>query len=217
MTPKKISEKRLKKIWAQVPPNYYDEGIAKNIFQKIWHGQKLKQILKILPKDSTKILDIGCSSGVLTAQIAKYLPKSKVTGLDSYDKAITFARSKYPQITFVVADAHKLLFKDKSFDLIICTETLEHVIDPQKVLGEMKRVLKKNGKAIISMDSGSFLFRIAWVVWTKTKGRVWQDAHLHEFNARILEDLIKESGFIIRKKNISHFGMAINFLATVKN
>ena len=213
MTPKKISEKRLKRIWAQVPANYYDEGIKKNIFQKIWHGTKLAQILKILPKDAEKILDIGCSSGVLTAQIAKALPKSRITGLDSYDKAIIFARAKYPKITFVVADAHKLPFGNKSFDLIICTETLEHVIDPGKVLSEMQRVLKKNGRAIISMDSGSLLFRSAWYFWTKTKGKVWKDAHLHEFNAQILEDLIKKSKFRITKKISSHLGMAVTFLA----
>lgn len=213
MTPKKISEKRLKKIWAQVPADYYDEGIKKNMLQKIWHGTKLRQILKILPKDAEKILDIGCSSGVLTAQIAKALPKSKVTGLDSYDKAIIFARAKYPKITFVVADAHKLPFGNKSFDLIICTETLEHVIDPGKVLSEMQRVLKKNGRAIISMDSGSLLFRSAWYFWTKTKGKVWKDAHLHEFNAQILEDLIIRSKFRIKKKIFSHLGMAITFLA----
>ncbi len=213
INPNRISQKQLQKIWAQVPADYYDEGIKKNILQKIWHGQKLAKILKILPKDAKTILDVGCSSGVLTAQIAKVLPKSKITGLDSYTKAITFARSKYPQIAFIVADAHKLPFKNNSFDLIICTETLEHVIDPKKVLSEMRRVLKKHGLAIISMDSGSLLFRSVWYFWTKTKGKVWHNAHLHEFNARLLEDLIKKSGFKIKKKLPSHLGMAVTFLA----
>lgn len=208
-----ISPRRLEKIWAQVPADYYDKGIKKNIFQKIWHGQKLKQILKILPKDSEKILDVGCSSGVLTAQIAKALPRSKVTGLDSYDKAIIFAKSKYPNVSFITADAHKLPFKNNSFDLVICTETLEHVIDPKGALLEMRRVLKNTGYAIISMDSGSILFRWVWYFWTKTKGRVWQNAHLHEFNAQILEDLIKNSGLKIKKRNYSHLGMAVTFLA----
>lgn len=216
----KIGGKRLKEIWAQVPPDYYDQGISKNLLQKLWHTQKLNQVIKLLPKQkrgkTIKVLDIGCSSAVLTNEIAKTLKKSQVTGLDSYKAAIQFARLKYPHINFVAADAHKLPFKDKSFDLVICTETLEHVINPKKTLEEMKRVLKKDGRGIISMDSGSPLFHLIWHIWTKTKGRVWQNAHLHEFSTTLLEDLIKDAGFRISKKNTSHLGMAVTFLAIPK-
>ena len=210
--PNHLTKHRLQQIWKQVPPNYYDQGIENNILQKLWHIKKLSQVLNLLPKNAKKVLDIGCSSGVLTAQVASALPKSKVTGLDSYKDAIDFAQKKYPHIDFICADAHKLPFKNNAFDLIICTETLEHVIDPRKTLLEMKRVLKENGHAIISMDSGSPLFRIVWFFWTKTKGRVWQNAHLHEFNAQILENLIRQTDFKIKKKNTSHLGMAVIFL-----
>lgn len=215
--PNHISKKRLREIWTQVPPDYYDQGIKKNILQKLWHTQKLAQVLTLLPKDTKKILDIGCSSAILTAEVAKARPKSQITGLDSYNAAIDFARKKYPHISFVVADAHHLPFPDQSFNLVICTETLEHVTDPTRVLDEMRRILTKNGRAIISMDSGSFLFKIIWYFWTKTRGRVWQNAHLHEFNARILEDLIRQSRFRIAKKNISHLGMAVTFLTVPRH
>lgn len=215
--PNHLPQKTLEKIWAQVPPDYYDTGIKKNLLQKLWHSRKLDQVLKILPQDSRHVLDIGCSSGLLTAALAEALPEGKITGLDSYKDAIKFAKVKYPHIEFVVADAHKLPFKNKTFDLIICTETLEHLINPKQALLEMKRVLKKNGRAIISMDSGNFLFRSVWFFWTKTKGRVWQDAHLHEFNAKILENLIKKTGFKIKKKLNSHLGMAVTFLIKPKS
>lgn len=214
--PNHLPKKILKKIWAQVPPDYYDIGIEKNLFQKLWHTHKLSQVLKILPPKSLRVLDVGCSSAVLTAQIADALPDSIITGLDSYKEAIKFAKAKYPHIQFVTADAHRLPFTNNTFDLVICTETLEHLVDPKQALFEMKRVLKKNGKAIISMDSGSFLFRTIWYFWTKTKGRVWQDAHLHEFNSNILEKLIKQSGFKINKKIYSHLGMSVTFLVQPK-
>lgn len=216
MKPNRLSQKKLQSIWAQVPANYYDLGIAKNPLQRAWHTQKISQVAKLLPKDPKKVLDVGCSSGVLTAEIAKALPQSKVTGLDSYRKAIVFAQTKYPHIAFIVGDAHKLPFKNKVFDLVICTETLEHLVDPAKALGQIRRVLVPRGCAIISMDSGSLLFKIIWFFWTKTRGRVWRDAHLHEFNAKILEDLIKNAGFKITKKTTSHLGMAVTFCATPK-
>lgn len=213
----KISRKKLKDIWSQVPPDYYDRG---NFLQKLWHSRKLNQVIKLLPKPdghhSLKVLDIGCNSGLLTHEVSKVLTKSKITGLDSYKSAIDFARSKYPHIDFVVADAHKLPFNNKSLDLVICTETLEHVVDPKKSLEEMVRVLKTDARAIISMDSGSPLFHIIWQVWTKGRGKVWQNAHLHEFNAKILEQLIRGSGFKIQKKIKSHLGMAVTFLVIPK-
>ncbi len=215
----KISSRRLQAIWAQVPPDYYDRGIDKNLLQKLWHKRKLAQVLKLLPKQkkgTAKVLDIGCSSAILTNEISRTLKKSKVTGLDSYKAAIVFARSKYPHIKFVIGDAHKLPFKNRAFDIIICTETLEHVVDPAKSIQEMRRVLKADGQTIISMDSGSLLFHLIWHLWIKTKGRVWQDAHLHEFNAKLLEKLIKENGFRISKKITSHLGMSVTFLAVPK-
>lgn len=217
--PNKLPQKKLQEIWAQVPANYYDQGIKNNLFQKIWHGHKLAEVIKLLPKNPKKtirVLDVGCSSAVLTAEIAKKLPKSKVTGLDSYKKAVDFAKKKYPHLSFITADAHKLPFQNKTFDIVICTETLEHVIDPKKVLMEIKRVLKKDGGAIISMDSGNLMFRVIWYFWTKTKGKVWENAHLHEFSAKLLEELIKETGFKIKKRNISHLGMSVTFLSTHK-
>lgn len=215
LKPNHISKNKLQQIWHQVPPDYYDQGIKSNILQKLWHTKKLKEVLKLLPLDSKKVLDIGCSSGVLTAEVAKLLKGGKIIGLDSYQGAITFAQKKYPHIEFKCADAHKLPYDDKVFDLVICTETLEHVVDPKKTLLEMKRVLKTNGRAIISMDSGNLMFRTIWYFWTKTKGRVWQNAHLHEFNSQILANMIKEVGFKIKKKNTSHLGMAVIFLAEV--
>jgi len=213
----KVPRKRLAEIWAQVPPDYYDRGISKNIFQKLWHTKKLEDVINLLPKDTKKVLDVGCSSAVLTAEIAKKLPKSKVVGIDSYKNAIDFARTKYPNLELIVADAHKLPFENKAFDLVICTETLEHVTDPKKCLEEIKRVLRKQGKGIISMDSGSLLFKTIWFFWTKTKGRVWENAHLHEFNAKVLENLIKEAGFRINRKIYSHLGMAVTFLVSPKS
>ncbi len=215
--PNQLSKKKLQQIWAQVPADYYDQGIQNNLLQKLWHTQKLNQILKLLPANPKKVLDVGCSSAVLTASIAETLPESRVVGLDSYKDAIDFARSKYPHIKFAVADAHRLPFKKNSFDLIICTETLEHLINPKQALMEIKRVLNNKGVAIISMDTGSLMFRIIWYFWTKTKGKVWENAHLHEFNSKILEELIKEAGFKIKKKIYSHLGMAITFLAQTKS
>ncbi len=50
----------------------------------------------------------------------------------------------------VVADAHKLPFGDASFETVVCSEMLEHADNPQKVIDEIKRVLKPGGRVVLT-------------------------------------------------------------------
>ncbi len=206
-----MKRKELEKIWFQVPPNYYERGIARNLFQKLWHTRKWMVIKKMMDGNPGKVLDIGCASGWMTAKIARTLAKTEVTGLDVSEKMIKYAKTKHRKIIFICADAHQLPFRNKSFDLIICSETLEHVIDPLAVLLEIKRCLSPGGQVIISLDSGSGLFNLVWFFWLKTKGKVWQGAHLHSFNRKKLRRLFKKAAFQIEEEQVSHLGMSVAF------
>ena len=210
---KKTGQDPLYEVWNQVPVDYYQEGVEKSFLQRLWHKKKLSLATSILKeKDFKKCLDIGCASGYMVSEIARNFPDSKYFGVDSFDKVIEFGKKKYPHIKFKVANAEKLPFKDEEFDLLICYETIEHITKPITALREMKRVLKKNGKLILTMDSGSLLFRIVWYVWENTKGKVWKGAHLHPFHHQELEELIKKAGFKINQKIFSHLGMEVTFI-----
>ncbi len=148
----------------------------------------------------------------MTNRISEIFSDSKIYAIDVYGKAIAYAKKNYPHITFINADAHRLPFKNNYFDLVISYETIEHVVDPLKILKEIKRVLKKDGLAIVAMDSGNWLFRIVWWVSEKTISSVWQGAHLHPFKHTELEKVIKISGLKIIKKHFSHLGMEVSFL-----
>ncbi len=200
-------------IWSQVPVDYYQVGIRNNFFQKIWHTRKIflaKQIIKKLQFSSC--LDVGCASGYMVAQVAKEFPNAKYFGVDIYDKAIEYAKTKYPNIKFKIASSEKLPFKNETFDLILFYETIEHVRNPKNTLKEIQRVLKKNGTLILTMDSGSFLFRVIWWIWENTTGKVWRGAHLHPFTHKGLEKLIVYSKYKIKRKFFSHLGMEVTFV-----
>lgn len=199
-------------IWNKVPVDYYQKGVRRNFLQWIWHNSKInlaKRIIKDL--DYQNCLDIGCASGFMLSKIAEF-KKASYVGVDIYDKAINYAKKRYPHISFKKASASKLPFKDNSFDLILCYETIEHVEDPQSCLKEAKRVLRKNGIFILTMDSGSLLFRIVWWFWENSKGQVWQGAHLHPFHHNELEELIKKAGFSVQDKIFSFLDMEVTFV-----
>lgn len=208
-----IKNHHLYNVWNQVPVNYYQQGVKKNLFQYLWHTHKIKLAKHILSQlEFNNCLDVGCASGYMVSQIANIFPKTKYFGIDIYDKAIDYAKKTYPQINFKVATADKLPFKENTFDIILFYETIEHVENPEKCLKEIRRVLRKDGTLILTMDSGSLLFRLVWIVWENSKGKIWQGAHLHPFHHTQLEQLIQSSGFKIRKKIFSFFGMKVTFI-----
>jgi len=211
-----IDDKHLHVI-KQVPVDYYQKGIRKNVFQRIWHNNKLKIVLRFIPGSPKTILDVGCASGWFISNISKKFPKSKCFGIDIYDKGIKFANKIYPKIEFKVADAHKIPYKKNTFDLVICTEVLEHLDSPKSAILEIKRVLKKDGLAIIELDSGNLLFSIVWYIWRKFWGKVWNGSHLHSFNVAKLEQMILSCGFKILKRQRFNFGMAMVFLIKNEN
>ncbi len=209
----KFTHEELETIWQTPPVDYYQKGVKKNVLQRIWHKGKLAAVTSLTKDNPKKILDVGCASGWFLHEISKKFSKTKCIGIDTYKEAILYGKKRYKNLTLVHADCHKIPFPPESFDLVICTEVLEHVLDPKKVVEEIKRVLKPDGIAVIEMDSGNFLFRIIWYWWTTMRNGVWKDAHIHPFTAKKLENIIKKGGLKILQKKIFNLTMAVAFQA----
>jgi len=167
-----------------------------------------EKLLEYSGKDKVA-LDIGCADGTTTAQIAHFLPKAQITGLDYYKEAIVFARKANPKIEFVLGDAHRLPFGNKSFDAVTIIETLEHLKNPQGVLEEIHRVLKKNGNLVIGQDTDSALFKLIWFFWTRWKGSVWTNSHISCMRPKKLLALVKKTGFEVQNFTLINLGTEI--------
>jgi SAM-dependent methyltransferase len=98
---------------------------------------------------SRRVLDTACGEGYGTALLAAAGARS-ATGLDVDERTVVHARSRHPGPVFAVGDVRKLPFADESFDLVVCFETIEHVPDPERVLGELHRVMADDGLLLVS-------------------------------------------------------------------
>ena len=92
------------------------------------------------------VLDIGCGSGGDASLIAQVAQRVVAADIEKSGDWPMFAEKK---ITFVVADAHQLPYKNGSFDGVFARDLLHHVTDVENVLREMRRVVKDGGFVII--------------------------------------------------------------------
>ena len=91
------------------------------------------------------LLDMGGSTGIIDNVLAAKF--GNVIGVDVDKTAINFAQKHFKRknLTFKTGDALNLSFKDKSFDVVVCTHVYEHVINAEKLFSEIYRLLKPRG------------------------------------------------------------------------
>lgn len=90
----------------------------------------------------TSILDVGCGQGSFLEELYAEFPHVLICGTDISVKAIEMASARVPQGKFQVLDLSKE-YLDETFDLVVCSEVLEHIIEDRKAIGNLARMTKK--------------------------------------------------------------------------
>jgi SAM-dependent methyltransferase len=108
----------------------------------VWGGpERAGPLQRAVGGAGKRILDVGCRSGALTRA---YLAGNEVIGLDA-DRA-ALAEASELGIETVWADAEEPLpFEDASFDVVVLAELLEHLREPDRLVSEARRVLRRGG------------------------------------------------------------------------
>ncbi len=208
-----MGEKTLKEIHEDVPPDFYDSSRV-NFIQRAWHPRRFQWITGLATPISGRMLDIGCDGATLTELIAKKIDASQVVGIDIARESVQYSKEKRPDFQLAVAHAEQLPFADATFDMIFCSEVLEHVDHPEWLLGELKRCLRPHGYCIVEVPTETWLWKAAWYVWTRIgPGRAWKHAHVVDFRGNLLDRLLKEAGFSVKKQSV-FMGMLLAYVIT---
>ena len=136
-----------------------------------------------------RVLDIGCGSGTLAKYIRKLLPSVEIHGVDFSANALK--RGEYLTQTYCVdLERESIPLEDASFDLVVCSEVLEHLFNPGHVMGEISRLLGNDGSGVVTVPNFSFWrFRLQSLIG-KVPNVIAHPGHLQAFNADALTQMV---------------------------
>lgn len=162
-----------------------------------WHS--LKNILKHEIKDGSTILDIGGYDGYISYHLKKIFPNLVITVVDTDELGLGLAKNR--GLNVICASALELPIKDKELDIVFCFDLIEHIKEDLKLLKELSRVLKDNGKIILTtpMKDG-----VSFPMLNKKKNEIinknW--GHVRKgYSLGQIKELFKLNHFIIDKED----------------
>lgn len=122
----------------------FEKHTNRNPISRLFLDNFLKQLVAtIKPLEVSSVLDVGCGEGFTLDHLQKEHIGKKLEGIDAVDDALKIGKKLYPKLTLKKGDIYHLQYKANSFDIVLCTEVLEHLEDPAKALQELLRVCKK--------------------------------------------------------------------------
>lgn len=107
-----------------------------------FHERIAEWVERVAP---ASILDAGCGEGFATAFLAERMPTARIEGVDVSAGAVAYAQAHFGErVAFRTGSVYALPYEDDSFDLVLCSEVLEHLDRPDDAVKELARVARRH-------------------------------------------------------------------------
>ena len=226
MKPQEFKEWNERMVMKYDPDAFHHHS---NPFVRFTEKKRVKAIFKLMDvSQEDLVLEIGCGAG----NVLEKAPSGKLFGVDISLFILTKARQKLNKKSCLFqADAQALPFKDQVFTRVICSEVLEHLLDPLAALNEAARILRNQGVVIISVPNESMINRIKSILirlgifkWLfQQKGdyqempeRMGDEWHLHTFKLEEWLRFFKKTFRVARIKKIPFFWLPFRYVVRLE-
>ena len=185
--------------------DYYE----KSLFFVRWIEQARLRVIRemIAEAPGDCILEVGAGGG----RVLRMFKQSRLTAIDVSSKFQEIARENLRgyDAEFILGEVDKLGLPAESFDKIICTEVLEHVSEPEPILREIARLLKPNGRAVITVpndpliNGGKQFVRRTPIGWLIGDRLNWggDKYHLHQWRPKEFESYLSRFLVVERRQS----------------
>lgn len=181
---------------------------VKNFENKRWGGENQKisfrhktalEMITAISDKEISALDLGCGDGLLLSLLKEKGIIGK--GLDISDEAVTKTKNKGFEAS--VSDfSDRLPFADKTFDVVVSLDVLEHLYNPENLLKEASRVSKRF--VIIGVPNfNSLPARLQVLFGAVPENNRPKKGHIYWFNYSVLEKMVRESNFILKELRVN--------------
>lgn len=178
----------------------YKKHKNKNPLQKFLLNKFYNDLIEMLNQvqhDKYKVLDAGCGEGFTLNKLSQNKIGEKLEGIEFSKDAVEIGKKLHPYLSLKQGDIYKLPYKDNSFDLVLSTEVLEHLKEPEKALKELIRVSKKY--ILLSVPNEPW-FRIANFLRGKNITRWGNDIeHVNHWSKRHFREFVRGENIKILK------------------
>lgn len=163
-------------------------------------AQREHALSLLAPRSGERVPDVGSGPGYLLASIAEAVgPTGTVHGLDPSPamNALAAARTReLPWVHIEEGDAVGLPYPDDTFDVAVSTQVYEYVADVSKALGELRRVMRSGGRALVlDTDWDSLVWHTADRELHRRVVEAWEEHLVHPRLPRTLAGLLRRAGF----------------------
>jgi SAM-dependent methyltransferase len=170
------------------------------------HG-RISTLLKSKPP--SKILDLGCSSGLLAERLVEM--GHHVTGVDVMEIAGVTGRTS----SFVKADLNDGIPPEvgTGFDVVLAADVLEHLVNPGNLMGQVRNVLSPDGTALFCVPNIAHWYprlRSTLGMFDYDQRGILDSTHLRFFTRRSIRKLVERQGFTVRR--IESVGLPLDAL-----
>jgi SAM-dependent methyltransferase len=175
----------------------YAQSAAKNPAQAYRRALVLRMLAADNRPERMRILDIGSGTGDLAADIHRAFPSADVLGLDISEAAVEHAATKVPAATFVQRDLVQGAGADPDHrgwaTHAVCSEVLEHVEDPARLLANARAYLGAGCRLVVTVPGGPMS------AFDRHIG------HRQHFTPEALRTLLEEAGFEVERADRAGF------------
>ena len=167
------------------------------IKENSYYEHPRRELFPFVPHQTRRLLDVGCGTGTLATLLKKERNLSEVVGIEIVEAAFHTAKQRLDNVLLGSVEDMDLPYEDGHFDCILCADVLEHLVEPEKALKKLSRVLAPDGVIVISIPNIQFHEASVMLLsggWTYMEQGIMDTTHLRFFTRNELRSMIERAG-----------------------